>query len=698
MYGLGTPQGRFASPTFLFTLLLGVERGHAVIAFMMSVLGMEGVYRYVRTRTEFALGPVLVAPLFALSGFFPTSFFNGWLQFYGFQLLPWALYGVQRAARGEAIGFCITAGSFAFMVGFGGTWALLLAALFAGLELVRQLLERARTWRTFLRITAGVALAGLFSLTLSMFRLLPVVETVLSAPRVMAGAPANDVAALGLALLSPAEPRHGNLGVEGYVFFPAFVLLLAPLSLLRLRALPAFIFGGLCVWAATGYEYGSSPFVWLRELPVFSGMRYPERLLVIAELYAVELLAGGLDLLMVWTLRSRPWRALLAGFLLSSGALLAGIGYVALGDNHAVVSRGMRLSPPPIDIGNEFKQARGNRWLAGYYGPLGRGSLSCMEGYEVPQSEKLAGNLPHEEFLADPAAGRVERRRWSPNRIELEVTLTKATRLVVNQNWHPGWRANSGRVLSEQGRIAVELPSGRHALVLKFLPRSALAGILATLGAVVGLGLLVRRERRGRVLDTPRAFGQSIGIALIPVAVLGAALLLIREPPLPAPVLKNANGSLVVLDELPRGVQPIGAGFALPVELLAVRLPEQPDAVGNVHFELFWHVRDTIPRSVGVFVHLEGPDGRLYNADHEVIGGSVFFRNAPQQVILRDAFAVNVAPRPGQWNLYVGLWHASGDGSAVPVAGAGTASVFRSRLHVGRFELRARASAETGNR
>src|SRR6187551_1525838 len=40
LYGLGAPQSRFASPTFLLSLLFGVERSEPLVIFLFAVLGM----------------------------------------------------------------------------------------------------------------------------------------------------------------------------------------------------------------------------------------------------------------------------------------------------------------------------------------------------------------------------------------------------------------------------------------------------------------------------------------------------------------------------------------------------------------------------------------------------------------------------------------------------------------------------------
>jgi hypothetical protein len=123
MYALGTPQSRFASPPFLLSLLFGALEAPALIAFVMCVLGMEGFFRYTRARSESALGPALIAPVFAAHGTLSWGFYNGWVNFYGLLLLPWVMYGVHLAARGRRSGVPVVAGAFAFIIGFGGTYA-----------------------------------------------------------------------------------------------------------------------------------------------------------------------------------------------------------------------------------------------------------------------------------------------------------------------------------------------------------------------------------------------------------------------------------------------------------------------------------------------------------------------------------------------------------------------------------------------
>jgi hypothetical protein len=401
MYALGTPQSRFASPTFLVSLLFGSVNGQALIAFLMFIAGMEGFYRYAKERTASGLGPLLFAPVFAFNGFMAHAFFRGWLSFFGFLLFPWVLHGIDRAARGRIQGVFLAAAGFAFIVGFGGTYAGPIAALFAIIQVIRIALERGRA----IRIRSAAFYLGLTAMTalfFSAFRLYPVFETLYSAPRIMAGAPGHTLESLAAMVFETAKPRLGAAGSLGYMYLGVPPALIALFGIHRRKG--AVIAGAalLSIWAATGYAYGVSPFALLRELPLFSMLRYPERFLFVAGLFTAELAAFGVDRL-IRLGRRRPKIRLLLPVVLVLVLLSVSM---QIGNADAIFDA-MWLSEPPAELDRPFHQARGNRWALGYFAPMARGSLSCFEAYPVNMSPLLRGDLDDETYLRDPAKGRV---------------------------------------------------------------------------------------------------------------------------------------------------------------------------------------------------------------------------------------------------------------------------------------------------
>jgi hypothetical protein len=652
MYALGTPQSRFAAPPFLLSLLFGALGATAITAFAMCMLGMEGFFRYARERAGSALGPALVAPVFAAHGTLSWGFYHGWVNFYGLLLLPWILYGVHLAGRGRAGGVPVVAASFGFVIGFGGTYAAPLGALLAIVEALRTLLEERPRGRRLGRALGWLALAAFAALLASAFRLWPVVESLIAAPRIMAGAPEQPLKNLAVMAFEPGAPANHNMTRAGQMFVGLAFLPLAAFGLFRLRALVPFALGLVSLWLATGYAADPSLFALLRELPVYATLRYPQRFVFVASLFAAEMGALGVSGL-TRLARARTWLAPL--LLVALG--IAGYNLYEQHAHAASTAAGMWLSPPPQGIEQPFRQARGNRWMMAHYPAIERGSIACWEAYPVPMSRLLRGDLAADEYLADARAGKVVRKHFSPNRLVLELELDKPARVLVNQNYHPGWKSSLGRVVSHEGLLAVDAPAGKRELVLHFWPRSFVFGVpVSLLGMFAALALAAGQRRRALY-------------AFAAAPLLFASSFLLSSEPLPAaPRPTNADGSPAVVERLPASATKVHAEFALPVTLEGAVAPEKPDATGHGRFALFFRVHGPVPRTVGVSVHFESSTGRVKRADHEVIAASVFLADAPRGALLRDVASVSLGSKPGEtWKMYVSLWHASGDKSRVAV-------------------------------
>ncbi|QDE94803.1 YfhO family protein [Myxococcus xanthus] len=691
-YALGSPQTRVASPTLLVSALMGARPAEPLLLWAFLVLGMEGFFHYARRRVGSALGALGAAPLFGLAGFTALSWSIGWLNFAGFLLLPWLLWGTRRAAEGHLRGAAVVAGTFAVLLGFGGTYPVPMGALFVALEAGRTLYGLRGTPRRKSALWALGATA-VFTLGACAFRLWPLVETMRSAPRIMAGTPGNSAEELARMLLQ--MPASSGYSDPGNFFLAPAVLALIPLAAWAWRrALYPAVLAALCVWMAAGYSAVPSLFGALRLLPVFGTLRYPERFLVPAGLFLAELVALGLAVLLV-----RVWRVPATRTATSwwpTAAVVACV-VIAVGWGFQVrafdrLSRWSQMVPAPGPVPEEaerpFAQARGNRWAQGYFLALNRGSIACGEAWPVPMSERLRGDLPQEEYLEDASAGTARRMEWTPNRVTVDVTATRPTVLLVNQNWHPGWKSSEGEVVSQDGLLGVRVAEGTHRVVLRFLPRSGLGGALVSALAWLGLGFVAWRLR-GRL--GPAA----IGVACVPLVAWGVLLATSPEP-LARAVPLNADGSPMRVAALPPTAKPVGARFDVPVELVGAEIPSAPDAEGLLHLVLYWRVTGPVPRSAGIFVHFPGPPGsKRKNADHPVLGGTYFFAEAPRDTLLRDAFSVSTKDwDAGERKVVVGLWHAGGDGSRIGGRSADRKALPSSHVEVGTLTVPPKAQSE----
>jgi hypothetical protein len=317
--------------------------------------------------------------------------------------------------------------------------------------------------------------------------------------------------------------------------------------------------------------------------------------------------------------------------------------------------------------------------------------LSCWDAYPVPQSPLLHADLADEVYLAEPHLGTARTTKWSPNRIALEAHLTAPARVRVNQNWHPGWQANAGTVVSDEGLLAVDLPAGDHEVVLYFTPRSAYGGGAATLVALAcALVLLWRHRKKGPAVGV-RALAPDVALALAPALPLLLAFGLWHEPPVPDARLLTPSGEAVIADAPPPNAVPIGAKLQGDVELVAVRLdPPVPVAGQKVLLEIDWRVGPDVKKGLGVFLHIEPSKGDRITGDHATMSGVLELEKAPPGKVLRDVLELTLPDDASgkTFSVWGGLWNLRGRGERMRVLTPGSVEVSEDRLLVTKFQVR----------
>jgi hypothetical protein len=668
VYALGTPSARFWSPTVLLSIIFGVLRASPLIAVLACVAGLEGTYRYARSHGAGALGALLAAPLFALCGFFPRSGSFEWINFLGFQLLPWAALGLRRAFRGDVRGAVMAGGAVGWMTCFGGTYAAPYTLLVGLWELAEAAVALRSKPRALAKGAAMGAIAALLGAGIAAARLWPIAETLASSPRVLGAIDGNPPLEIVKMLFGARIPFRGDFLV-GALVLPLGIIAVLERKSVWLVAEVAFF-----LWLASGFASHPSGYAMLRTIPPYTMLRSPERFLVpFALLYAV-LVARGFGRLEV-IVRTRRWTP----FIVLVAALLACIDDGVLMDNDWAWQRGRSLMEAPVSAArdkSDFANARGNRWLAAYYPSLNRGTLSCFDDYQVPQSPELRGDLGHEEFLADPRAGTVKRTSWSPNAIKLHADLSQEGRVIINQNWHPGWHASAGTLVDDRGRIAVDLPAGVTDVVVRFVPRSGIGGVVTSLLALVACVLLFRR---GVSIKLPA----QLALAVVPFAGVVAALSFVHEAPRPPQELTLPNGELIAQDSPPLGAQKLGVKLEEGIELEASRATIRPTIDGPVlDFELDWRLAQRPAPGLGIFVHFEPDKGDSVNIDHVALATVAPFEAFPTNKTLRDVIP-DVALDAGKaYKIYVGVWRARRGGERLRIVDAGAATIDANRVLV----------------
>src|SRR6185436_7223057 len=89
--GVSAPEDGSMAPDFLLRLLFGVSIGRRLTILLLVVMGMEGMYWLCRQIDSSAFASVFAAVVYAHTDKFVGFIHDGWVNFLGFELIPWAV-------------------------------------------------------------------------------------------------------------------------------------------------------------------------------------------------------------------------------------------------------------------------------------------------------------------------------------------------------------------------------------------------------------------------------------------------------------------------------------------------------------------------------------------------------------------------------------------------------------------------------
>ena len=124
-----------------------------------------------------------------------------------------------------------------------------------------------------------------------------------------------------------------------------------------------------------------------------------------------------------------------------------------------------------------------------------RGRLQCWDEWGLYAGAPLwEGDVPQ----ARSTPGVVQSVSRTQNTFTIDVDTPKPARVRVNSSFDFGWTTNVGTVAEERKELVLDVPAGRHHVVLRYWPRWMTAGIFFNVIGVLALGAFVWIERRRR--------------------------------------------------------------------------------------------------------------------------------------------------------------------------------------------------------
>jgi hypothetical protein len=272
------------------------------------------------------------------------------------------------------------------------------------------------------------------------------------------------------------------------------------------RSLPWVIMLALFGWLAVAENAPVNLFGLLAGLPVFNAIAMPYKYFCFPILLSIALGAGQVFWLLP-KLRGR-WREHACAVLLIAG----GVGYLyakaTLVQRHTYVfeipdwarvreqeffnvsglglPRNRVLPSHSLTYLNTLRNVGTIDWYTAM--PLDE---NAIPKYFVDADNRSVPNPAYrgEAFFAHEG-GSVEEVAFHPNRIAVRVRLQTPGVLVINQNYHPAWRADQGELFEWEGLLAVRLrETGPHVVQLRYLPQSFVVGLAVSLLGTTGWAL-----------------------------------------------------------------------------------------------------------------------------------------------------------------------------------------------------------------
>lgn len=526
----GNVQGasNLVSPFLPFYLLLELRHALRIELLGTVLLSALGTWLLAGQFTRSAAARAFACLVFVANGRFALQATTGHLWHLQYCYLPWVFWAFERLMAEKRLAFgpvCVGGAAFASMVYAGGIYPLPHAALLLGVyACARAALEK--SWQPL----AGLAALGAVGVGLSAPKLFAVALDFGERPRLVASTEAIDFAVLWQALVAPGQtPAASPIAVPAWGWHeygmyigwaPTLLVLLGALWWAPRRELALKLTAALALALGFGAFHSFAPWTLLHQVGLFRSQHVPTRWLYPALLLFGVAAAAAFGRS---TERLRQRRnldlALLGGCLL----LAVDIGREAsLSLAHAFWMRARPLQEAPVF--EQFERTpRRLQYQRRDYAPeavpatlAGVGVLQCTMHASLNIWAPKAGNgRPfgmgargrdgtdyHGEAFTASGTGTARIVDFSPNEIEVEVAGARlGDRLVINQNFDPGWRVDGRLAEPYRDAIAATLTAGNGRYTFRFWPRGLTLGLVALALTLGGLGLCYWRRARAATLS-----------------------------------------------------------------------------------------------------------------------------------------------------------------------------------------------------
>ncbi len=489
--GIADPEFRFFTPTFLTQLALGIPTGFRIAIFLATATGAIGMLFLGKRLGLSVHGALLAAIAVAFGSVNLLEIVEGHPNIFSAMWIPWIFWSWLGAYRYISHKskfswfnpWALVCGVFLALTFFeGGIYLLMYTAIaFAGLLVLAP--SKKKSFYVSLQ-------AGLWSLGLAAIKIIPVLLWLRQfQDKMYAGSkftlPYLDEILLGRYIHNAGDiiPNQGSGWHEYGAYIGYTVLILAFIGLWYQRR--TRIAKVLCIAALLSILVSSlGPYL----EPLFDSAPFLPRSnisrFILFGVIPLSLLAGyGIDAITTshW-LKRLPYRQvfqyLVAFLLIGSAAIeLMSLSYPL--SLQAFVLPHTEIPPehapyPLAYTAFTYEVRHDNNDYTRAYEAASRG-YGTMSYCSVLTPDPLVRTIHDEEDngiislqTSAPDRGTYELISWTPNRVEVKVSVPNPTEVILNTNFAKGWMVNGQAAEGINGRVGTSVPPGDHHLTFSF--------------------------------------------------------------------------------------------------------------------------------------------------------------------------------------------------------------------------------------
>jgi hypothetical protein len=483
---LANPLSNFLSPFFIFVLVFGAIAGLKLQIVSHLFFGMVGMYflsRHLRLEKYSSFLPSFV---YMLSGVYAMNLTVGHITWRPMAWLPFLFLYYLKSLESKGLKNVVITSLFLCLIFFESgpylfPFAVLFLLIYSGLSSIEK---------KSIKPIKNLILIGVFFLLIGAVKFIPVVEFLWGQTPDMeeiVGSQPTSIETLGESLLSRGQlDKHNSVvfyttenfpwawhAYGAYIGVIPLILFIGGVAIFYKRRLALVLTSVIFLLVALG---DSSPInLWgvLNSMPIFSAIHGPSRLILLFVFCAAPL--GGMALSEVEKKKKKwviPIILLVLFDLILVNSPIFSTAFAGKPFEEGDVSR---MDFVQIVTPDGFHDTYTN-FLYGV------GTVNCYERLSLPKNAVPRGFPEYQgETHLVFGEGNAQISYFSPNRVVVDVHTDKENILVLNQNYHGGWKVKGKKVESFQGLISTKVTPADTKVTFYYLPSSFLVGSAITL-------------------------------------------------------------------------------------------------------------------------------------------------------------------------------------------------------------------------